>query len=581
MRNLVVYEALNQLAIEASECFAGLVAEGVELPFDLVEEPGPETLLYRYEPLTEAFVRSQAESVRELPSFGPATAALDSAGFASPYLAGLDIPRPADPRRQCEEAIVAFLSRLWADSSDFSLEGNRFEGTLRELESLTSDEADGIEIVVPIVGLQMTVERLDLAGGVALVRSDVVDVPAEARRPEGHATTPWEPQVLALVRGWEGVGDGPGSVSAGRLALRRLLTTLRLLKAGNVGLGAHAWTRAGRGPWRRLATGFARPRGGGYWLTDDEVDELTAFAAAVAARPVRGGAMSWAVGRFEMGVERPSALEGLSDHLLALRGLLEGGGPAGIGLAARVASLCAEPDDRQAVQAQIDRAFAIEQMLMRGLAVDLEDDGGEMADRLAGEIEDLVRAILRDAVGGHLGTDLRATADEILMADGFSVDSVGEIPVEQRLDLDSEPVPVPEIASEASTGDREVTDDTEDWMSEGASYHDHTLEWPVREPIPEPERAAVPSGAGRHLFPVPDDTDWSVPNPPSRAGRPLIEPPSFAGEPQIEKRPPLVPQADTPEEAEEPEAPEPFDLRLPEPASDDAGAEWDDYSAPV
>ena len=36
-------------------------------------------------------------------------------------------------------------------------------------------------------------------------------------------------------------------------------------------------------------------------------------------------------------------------------------------------------------------------------------------------IEDLLRAILRDAACGHLGSDLRSTADEILLADGLAV----------------------------------------------------------------------------------------------------------------------------------------------------------------
>ena len=46
-------------------------------------------------------------------------------------------------------------------------------------------------------------------------------------------------------------------------------------------------------------------------------------------RPDPDSALSWAVGRFEMGCERESAMEGLSDHLLALRAVLEGHGPVG------------------------------------------------------------------------------------------------------------------------------------------------------------------------------------------------------------------------------------------------------------
>ena len=47
----------------------------------------------------------------------------------------------------------------------------------------------------------------------------------------------------------------------------------------------------------------------------------------------------------------------------------------------------------------------------------------------AAALEDLARAILKDAAAGHLGSDLRATADEILLADGLAV---GDGAAEQR-----------------------------------------------------------------------------------------------------------------------------------------------------
>ena len=47
----------------------------------------------------------------------------------------------------------------------------------------------------------------------------------------------------------------------------------------------------------------------------------------------------------------------------------------------------------------------------------------------AAALEDLARAILKDAAAGHLGSDLRVTADEILLADGLAV---GDGAAEQR-----------------------------------------------------------------------------------------------------------------------------------------------------
>jgi len=49
-------------------------------------------------------------------------------------------------------------------------------------------------------------------------------------------------------------------------AFRVLITTLRLFKAGGVGLGPHACARSGSDRWRRIATGEGRPRPGGPYL---------------------------------------------------------------------------------------------------------------------------------------------------------------------------------------------------------------------------------------------------------------------------------------------------------------------------
>ena len=123
--------------------------------------------------------------------------------------------------------------------------------------------------------------------------------------------------------------------------------------------------------------------------------------------------------RFEAGLERPVTLEALNDYLLTLRFLLEGGGPASLSMSMRVASLCAEPDDRTAVKAVIDRAIALERELWSGEPA-IGGDRNLPAD-VAAEVEDMTRAILRDASLGHLGTELRTTADEILLGDGLRV----------------------------------------------------------------------------------------------------------------------------------------------------------------
>ena len=113
-------------------------------------------------------------------------------------------------------------------------------------------------------------------------------------------------------------------------------------------------------------------------------------------------------------------LEALNDYLLSLRFLLDGGGPADLGLGVRVAALCAEPDERAATKAVVERALALERELWMGEPSPTGDaDLGPV--ETAAWVEELTRAILKDAACGHLGADLRATADEILLADGLAI----------------------------------------------------------------------------------------------------------------------------------------------------------------
>src|SRR5918911_4637741 len=119
MRDLVAREALKAMARDAGKLFRGLVANGEEIPYD-VREPGNGSALPQYVPLTERFIRLQAPALRDCDSFGSACAAIESADLAAPYLEELDVQVPPDPRQRAELAGIAFLSRLWGDSTDFS-----------------------------------------------------------------------------------------------------------------------------------------------------------------------------------------------------------------------------------------------------------------------------------------------------------------------------------------------------------------------------------------------------------------------------------------------------------------------------
>ena len=424
------------MADDAADCLRQLVASGEEIPYE-VHESGDGSPLCRYQPLTERFVRDHAATLRSLESFGTASAALESTGLAGSYLEAMGIAAPADPAERGELAGLAFLCRLWMDCSDFSLEHDRLDAAIEEVESRGEIGVGEIEVIVPIRGLQLPVARLEV-GDVTLVRADTVEVPSEAQAGDLGGASPWEPAFLAVARVPD---DESGDTDPGVIAVesfRRLVTTLRLHKSGGVGLGPHAWTRISGDRWRRIATGAGRPRPGGYRLTETELAPLVGLAHALAGpstpfgrrnseRPGFAAALGRAISRFEAGLERNVVIEALNDHLLALRFVLEGGGPADLGLAMRVAALCAEPASRAEVKAVVDRAIGLERELWSG---EPAPGAGSMTPaETASALENLARAVLRDAACGHLGSNLRVTADEILLADGLAV---GDGAVEQR-----------------------------------------------------------------------------------------------------------------------------------------------------
>jgi hypothetical protein len=519
MRDLVVREALQTMARDAAKRFRELVAAGGEIPYD-VSESGNGSPLPQYTPLTERFIREHAPNLRELDSFGAACAAIESADLAAAYLAECAVDAPPDPRRRAELAGIVFLCRLWGDSTDFSLDTGRLQAAISEIEANGDAGAGEIEVVVPLRGLRMETTRLELATA-TIVRADTVDVPAEARTPEAGGGAGWEPTFLAVARvvarpePTDEDGSGPDAGTRSVEAFRLLITTLQLFKEGGVALGPHAWTRRGGGRWRRIATGAGRPRPGGYRLAETELAELASFSRAIATRPAPlgnpasgplAGAVGRAVSRFEAGLERTAPIDALNDYLLALRFLLEGGGPADLGLGMRVASLCADPDGRTEVKATIDRALALERELWSG-----EPPAGLEAEtpaETAAVVEDLARAILKDAVCGHLGSDLRATADEILLADGLAV---GDGAASQRGET-AEWGPGPEAEEEDDEMERDIAEEIHAVGERAGSDPElpETAE-PVFSHGSDPTEAATPDAPryGRHEPVVPaQDELW-------------------------------------------------------------------------
>jgi hypothetical protein len=193
------------------------------------------------------------------------------------------------------------------------------------------------------------------------------------------------------------------------MRFRKLLSALRLFDSACVALSPVAWERNGSAPWMLGELGTAGRARGELVIDMDSEDELRAFCSLVARRAPRTGEISWALRRFELGCERASGFDALTDHLLALRALLEPEGPSSGRLAGRIAALCATEEHRLDMTERMAHAVALERSVITGLAV---ADGAVAA--LLGELSSHLRALLRDVICGHLEPDLCGLADRLL-----------------------------------------------------------------------------------------------------------------------------------------------------------------------
>ncbi len=390
-------EALRRLAVEAADLLEELLASGAEMPFDLEPSDDGPLPMFSYAPLTGQFIENHMGELRRLEAF-------------------IEVREIAG-----EEAAIGFLIGLWDGKSEFDVAGDRLRGAIDAVLSMIASDSDEAtpagEVIVPLVGFHMPVDQIEL-DGVRIVRADQIDdAPVDAidaTRSGGRGKHGFLAQLscgLATVAPAAAVADD----------LRRALRTMRLFRPGAVGLHAHGWAKRSGG-WERFGTGVGRPRQGGYRLTGNEATELEVFSRMLTERQTRIPSLDWAASRFELGAERSSLIEALSDYLVALRGLLEGGGPAQTSLSARVAALACEPFEREQGRVTVERALAIERKLMSGGRYK-PVAGASPLDVIA-EVEELLRRLLKGMAMGELGGDLRVAADEILLSEGLSASHV-------------------------------------------------------------------------------------------------------------------------------------------------------------
>ena len=220
-------------------------------------------------------------------------------------------------------------------------------------------------VIAPLLGLALDPEsdEVPLGDGLSLVRGETLpDAPADAVWADAE-----EPNVLAVLTVSQERSARP-AVSLARARFRRVLTALRLFERGGYALGPVAWTRTDTGPWRPVALGSAAAPRLTTLLPAANEDELRAFCNLIARRMPNGGEVAWALARFEMGCERLTPFEALTDYLLALRALLEPEGPSSGRLAGRLAAICARTPDRPALAERVAHAISLERAVIAGLA---------------------------------------------------------------------------------------------------------------------------------------------------------------------------------------------------------------------
>jgi hypothetical protein len=441
--------ALGELAEQAALRLQAFVEAGQEIPFELDSRSGRGAAsLYCYRPLTSSFVAERFPLLRALPAYAPAASLLEDFTGLDRYLVSRGVePRRPGPLGRAGATLLGFLQEVFGEQSDFHLQPQRLDRALAAIEGSALATPTRMTLIATLHGLAISSDELRLTSGLTIAQPMAFkDAPEQALLPVDSV----DHQVLAPLGQGKGEGhllvlytvedpDAEQALAEGAAILRDLLRALRLFGDGRIALGPLAWTRVGSGSWSAFAMGGGGHPHGMLLVTPDQEDELRAFCNLVSRRTPQEGNLPWALRRFEMGCERAHHYDALSDHLLALRGLLTDvahhpDAEADEVLAGRLAALCATPADRPALAERVLAATALEREAIAGAAV--EHAGGFA---LARETSNHLRALLRDVICGHLPADLATFADELLMGEE---DGLGE----QALSNDAQAAQVLDLA---------------------------------------------------------------------------------------------------------------------------------------
>ena len=416
MHSRLLRAGLTEFIESAASHLQAEIDIGAEVPFEVGSRSGRggRAALYCYRALTGAFIAERDAELERLPGHAEAVRLLEDFVGLDRYLAnmGVDV-KGARGHARARTAIVALLGDVFHEQTDFAIRPERLHSAFERLERSAMATTSDATLVATLRGLVITSAELSLTKGLTIAHPDALEgMPADAGS-VGDGDGADHLIVVLTVQEEEGTtdGDARGALAQGREVLGELLRALRLFGDGRVTLGALGWARVGEGPWSPLALGTGGAPHGMLVVTAEQEDELRAFCNLISRRAPHGDEVAWALRRFELGCERESPYEGLSDHLLALRALLEPEGPSSGLLPGRLAALCATLEQRAALTERIVAAVALECAVIAGGSV--KRAGGQALLR---EVADHLRALLRDVICGHLAPDLPALADELLLA---------------------------------------------------------------------------------------------------------------------------------------------------------------------
>ena len=306
------------------------------------------------------------------------------------------------------------LERVFEDSDRLRSGARALRARLRATSRRSSTRAARETVVVaPLLGLRARSRaRCSIGEGLSLMRGDALeDAPADAvgRASEAAPARRWP------CSRWEAAAGDEAPLAHARVRPRRLVTALRLYDRGGVGARARRVDAARRGgPWQARRHSARAPRSP---TADRAGSHPPGGRAARVLQPRRRGARRAPArspgrcGRFELGCDAPSALEALTDHLLALRALLE---PEGAG------ERPARRPARRALRRAAGRARRLAERVAHAVALERARDRRPAprrrrgVDALVGDSTSHLRALLRDVLCGHLDPDLRGVADALL-----------------------------------------------------------------------------------------------------------------------------------------------------------------------